>query len=479
MNISALKKNKKKGLKTVLFIMVSLIAIQIHAQPKINGNFKVYTKQKVSLFIYKGFKKEQVATTTTDSLGNFSFDYPQNYTGVGFLQIAKGGIEVLLNNTKTFTINGVDIQNIDSLYCNNNAETNALYTYYNEQLAREKALSGWRYLKQVYKNVPYLQQQKQNKLISKQIQLLENERHKYIKSQPTDSYLRWYIPLISLVRDIPLSIMRYQDRIPQHIDFFMHIDFSDQRFYNSGLMSVVMDKYYFMLENMGKPLDSIYIEMNHASDYIVETLENKRPEWLEEVGMYLFKLFEKRSLFTAADHLSVTMLEQTKVTLSDDARNRFEGYRTMKKGNLAPDIDFSKAIALQKTKGNDSLQVFMKDHTSLSSINSKYKLVIFGESGCPDCESQMRKIENMYPQLLRKDIKVVYVSLDTSAKSFKTSAEKYSWISYFDYKGWDSKPVLDYHVFASPTIYLLGDNLEILYKIVSPEHLGAVLKVLK
>ncbi|GEM_PF-799568 len=480
MNISVLKKDRKRGLKAALFIAVLLLTVQISAQPKINGCFKAYNNKKISLFIYKGFKKEQAATTTADSIGNFSFDYPKDYNGVGFLQIDKaGGIEVLLNKATTFTIKGTDIQNIDSLSCHNNSETNALYTYYSQQLAREKALSGWRYLKQVYQNVPYLQQQKQNKLIIKQIHLLENERDKYIKSQPSDSYLCWYLPLVSLVRDIPVSIMRYQERIPTHIDFFMHTDFSDRRFYHSGLMSVVMDKYYFMLENMGQPLDSIYIEMNHTSDHIVETLASKRPEWLEEVSIYLFKLFEKRSLFKAAEHLSVSMLKQTKVELSGNARNRFEGYHTMKKGNAAPDIDFSRAIALQKNKDNDRLQVFMKGYRSLSSINSKYKLVIFGESGCPDCEKQMRKIEGMYPQLLRKDVKVVYVSLDTSAKDFKAAAEKYPWISYFDYKGWDSKPVLDYHVFASPTIYLLGDNREILYKIVSPEHLGAVLKVLK
>jgi hypothetical protein len=463
-----------------MVITTVLLTTQLQAQPKIKGCLSEYSKQKVSLFIYKGFRKEQVATTTTDSVGNFSFDYPNDYQGVVFLQISNlGGIEILLNNANTFTIKGSSIQNIDSLHCIKNTETNALYTYYSQQLAREKALSGWRYLKQVYKNVPYLQQQKQNKLISKQISLLENERKKYLQSQPAKSYLRWYLPLVSLVRDIPVSVMRYQERIPEHIDFFMHTNFSDQRFYNSGLMSVVMDKYFFMLENMGKPLDSIYVEMNHASDYIIETIEEKRPEWLEEVGMYLFKLFEKRSLFTAAEHLSISMLDQTKVQLSDDARNRFEGYRTMKKGNTAPDIDFSKAIALQKAKGNDSLQVFLKNYTSLSSINSKYKLIIFGESDCPDCQRQMKKIESMYPQLLRLDVKVVYVSLDSSVKTFKTSANKYPWISYFDYNGWDSKPVLDYHVFASPTIYLLGDNLKILYKIVSPEHLGAVLKVLK
>ena len=84
----------------------------------------------------------------------------------------------------------------------------------------------------------------------------------------------------------------------------------------------------------------------------------------------------------------------------------------------------------------------------------------------------------MYPELKVHNMEVVYVSLDTEKSDFEPVAAEYPWVSYFDYGGWSSKPVLDYHVFASPTIYLLGKNLEILYKVVSPEHLEAILKVL-
>ena len=463
-----------------LFILTFLLAWQVQAQELIKGHLPGHAGESVSLSGYRGFESTRIAETTVDSLGNFSFASPADYEGVAFLQLNKtNGIEVLLNRNKSFTIQGNSIRDIDSLTCENNPETNTLYTYYKQQVAREKALSGWKYLQMVYKEIPYLKKFDKTGLLDAEIRSLEKEVTDFIKKQPEGSYLAWYLPLVSLARDIPVTLQRYPERIPRHIDLFMHTDFGVGRFYHSGLLSLVLKNYYFMLENMGKPLDSVYVEMNKATDHVLETMKNKKPEWLQETSLFLFNLFEQRSLFPAAEHLILAMLSQNSCTLDSKVQNRFEGYRAMKRGKQAPDIDFSPAIAGYMENSGNGFDNYLKGYGSLSEIGSKYKLVIFGSAGCPGCKEQLPEIKEMYPEIEKHDMEVVYISLDATKNDFEKEAAGSPWVSYFDSGGWDSRPVVDYHVFATPTMYLLDKNLDILNKIVSPGHLEAIMRILK
>ena len=465
--------------KIYVSIIVLLLSVYVQAQ-HLTGHFPVYAGQPVGLSGYNGFKSDAFAKDTVDSLGTFVLTYPADYRGVAFLQFGtSGGIEVLLNGETDFSLTGASLQEVDSLQCEGNGPTSRLYTFYKEQQARERALAGWKYLESTYRDVPYFQSSKKEKLLSREISQLEKEKELFIRRQGADSYLGWYLPLVSLVRDIPMSVQRYRERIPEHISFFMHTNFCDERFWCSGLFSLLLDNYYFMIENMGKPQDSMYVEMNRSTDYLLANLLDGKPDWVEEAGIYLFKLFEKRSLFAAAEHLSLSLLDMPGVQLSDDARKRFEGYRAMKKGNQAPDIDFAATTSIATGPATTVFERYLKGHRSLSEIDSKYKLVIFGEAACPDCRRQAQKIKYKYADLQQHGIEVVYLSLDTDIHEFEQVAPNYPWLSYFDGKGWEGKPVLDYHVFASPTIYLLGDDLKILYKVVSPEHLEAILKVLE
>jgi thioredoxin-related protein len=173
------------------------------------------------------------------------------------------------------------------------------------------------------------------------------------------------------------------------------------------------------------------------------------------------------------------MLTQNGCVLDSKVSARFEGYRTMKTGNRAPDIDFKQALAKQREKNDDSSGKYLKGYKSLSSIDSKYKLIVFGFNECPECMSQLPQLKQMYPVLQQHNMEVIYVSLDTEKSKFEAVAADKPWVSYFDYAGWEGRPVADYYVFASPTMYLLGEKEQILYKVVSPQHLEAILKMLK
>jgi hypothetical protein len=59
---------------------------------------------------------------------------------------------------------------------------------------------------------------------------------------------------------------------------------------------------------------------------------------------------------------------------------------------------------------------------------------------------------------------VVLVSLDTDQQTFNNFAGGFSFISICDYQKWESPVVQNYHVFATPTMYLLDNKQEILHR---------------
>ncbi|MBK9642095.1 MAG: redoxin domain-containing protein [Saprospiraceae bacterium] len=100
----------------------------------------------------------------------------------------------------------------------------------------------------------------------------------------------------------------------------------------------------------------------------------------------------------------------------------------------------------------------------LSDVNSNYTVVIFGASWCPQCPVELSQMIRKYPAWKAHNVEVVFVSLDERKQAFKSFASVFPFISICDYKKWESPNVKKYHVFATPTIYLLDHKQEILLR---------------
>jgi thiol-disulfide isomerase/thioredoxin len=231
------------------------------------------------------------------------------------------------------------------------------------------------------------------------------------------------------------------------------MDYTDTKLYKSGLLSDVIDSHFWLIENSGRSLDSVYIEMNISIDYMIENLLADEKK-LNEITEYLFKFLESRSLLGSSEYLAIKLLNEQSCTINNDFASQLESYRAMKVGNTAPDFLFS----------GDLLNPNNKQLTKLSDIKSKYIVVVFGASWCPACSTELLQIANVYSKWKSHDVEVVFVSLDEKAVNFKNFAKDFPFISICDYKKWDTKTVKDYHVFATPTIYLLDKNLEIILR---------------
>lgn len=51
------------------------------------------------------------------------------------------------------------------------------------------------------------------------------------------------------------------------------MDYTDPRFYKSGLLKEAIESHYWLLENMSYGLDSVHMEMNTSADYLLANLQ--------------------------------------------------------------------------------------------------------------------------------------------------------------------------------------------------------------
>jgi thiol-disulfide isomerase/thioredoxin len=211
-----------------------------------------------------------------------------------------------------------------------------------------------------------------------------------------------------------------------------------------------------LLENSGKSLDSVYIEMKISIDSMMPKLL-KNEKKLNEITNYLFDLLERHSLFQSSEYLALKVLNEVNCTIDKNLAKQLEFYRAMKKGNIAPDFSFYSSTVFPNDILRDSI-------TKLSDLKTPYTLILFGASTCPKCADEIPQINELYAKWKSQGVEVVFISLDESEKDFQQFISSFPFISSCDFKKWNSQIVESYYVFGTPTMFLLSNKREILLR---------------
>jgi thiol-disulfide isomerase/thioredoxin len=209
-------------------------------------------------------------------------------------------------------------------------------------------------------------------------------------------------------------------------------------------------------------LDQVFEEMKISIDAMLLKLVTNE-KIFNEITDYLFDLLEKHSLFQASEYLALKVLNEGSCTINSDLANQLETYRAMKKGNIAPDMIFNPSFFVNPNK------IVAK----LSTLKSKYTVVVFGASWCPKCKEELPEITKLYNKWKLKGVEVVFIALEEDKKSFMDFAKTFPFTTYSDLKKWNSKIVKDYYVFSTPTMFLLDNKREIILRPNSVKQMDA------
>ena len=96
----------------------------------------------------------------------------------------------------------------------------------------------------------------------------------------------------------------------------------------------------------------------------------------------------------------------------------------------------------------------------------EYTLLVFWATWCSHCTQMNAALTDMYPQLEAKGVKVISVSLDDKPGDLHAYIRRNDlpWDVYTDYLSWDSPVAEQFHLYATPTMFLLNDKHRLLGK---------------
>ncbi len=441
----------------LLFVLMSNI---VHAQQYFTGNLKAHAGQKISLSGFDYGKTIELDKNTIDSLGYFRLKYPSNYKGMAVLKTQDNSSLFFALTEKEIQLKGEFLRKPQTLSFKNSNENPVFWKYAKEQQIRTQALAAWKFLGPLYQSETlFIKQNKTKELIKNEQQRIEKEDVRFLKNLSAKSYMFWFLPLRKLVQDMPAAVSRYPKRIPKYISAFRNINFKDKRFKNSGLYVQLIEGHYKMLENIGQPIDKMVAEMNLSTSYLINQFSRDK-NGLNMMAKHLFHFLEKRSLFKASEFLALTLLERHDKQITPKLANKFESYRKLKVGKIAPDIQLT-------------------PQRKLSNIQ-KTTLLVFVASWCPDCKLTNEQLFKYYPKWKanKKELEIIYVSVDTDKKAFDTVYANAPWKVYADFKGWESQAVKDYHVIGTPSFFLLDKNRKIISRPKSIAQIDAILNTI-
>lgn len=452
-------------IKSITLVFCQFICFCGYAQT-LSGNFSQLTKQEIKLEGFNGLKTYPIDSVFLDEQGNFKLHYAKSDIGVGYLIAADNKPLFVILSGEDVEIQGETLINTETIKVVKGQENKWFEQYAKEHPKREQALSAWVYLENIYQQDSLFAKQKALALaIKEEKKRINEEDAQFLASLPNRSYVSWYLPTRKLISSVSVVAQYRTQEIPATLAAFRNLDYTDPRLYKSGLFKDAIDNYFWLLENSGKSLDSVFVEMKISIDAMMKYLikDNKK---LNEVTDYLFDLLERQSLFQASAYLAIKVLNEESCTIDSNLAKQLETYRAMKKGNIAPDMDFEKAFFTKPTQSIGNL----------SDLKSPYTLVVFGASWCPKCNEELPEIFAFYNNWKAKGVEVVFISLEDDRKSFMDFAEKFPFLSYSDLKKWDSKIATDYYVFATPTLFLLNNKREILLRPNSAKQVDAWIK---
>jgi thiol-disulfide isomerase/thioredoxin len=451
--------------RTILVFAVFLLSFGINCQT-IKGTFPLLAGQEIRLEGFYGFDTYLISRTNVSEDGKFILDYPEASYGMGRLISIDERPFVVVLSGEDIVLKGGSFSHPETIEIINGRENLLFEKYATEHSRREQALSAWEYLERIYVMDPMFAFHKDPvNSILREIQRIKNEDRGFLESLDPEAYISWYLPVRKLVSSVP-TIAQYRPReISGAIAAFRNMDHADARLYRSGLLRDVIESHFWLIENSGRSLDSVFIEMNISIDYMIDHIATDEKKF-NEITDYLFKLLERRSLFGSSEYLALKVLNEVSCTVDNDLAAQLESYRAMKPGNMAPDVAFSGDVIAPGYGPSDI-------PGRLSDLKSNYILIVFGAGWCPGCPEELSRIARLHGKWKSHGVEVVFVSLDEERQVFENFAGSFPFISTCDYQKWKGPVVKAWHVFATPTLYLLDSKQEILLRPNSARHMDA------
>ena len=144
--------------------------------------------------------------------------------------------------------------------------------------------------------------------------------------------------------------------------------------------------------------------------------------------------------------------------LESSISRRIDQARNFQIGNSVPNI------IINDLSGNQ---------IELNKINSEQILILFYASWCPHCQTIVPQVFDLYKKQREKKFEVLAISIDTSRVDWLEYIRdnNLNWFNVADDNGWEGKAATDYYIYATPSMFLVDKQLQLITKPSSIEEL--------
>ncbi|PLX14850.1 MAG: hypothetical protein C0598_00480 [Marinilabiliales bacterium] len=445
----------------IVIILFGCIAAT-YSQHTINGSINGLKNTKVYLLQVKGQSKSTLDTAFCNNEGSFTFNLNQDLP-VGMYTINTGtnqNIELIYNNENIrFVSSGNSaednvqiVESIENLIWYDYLYTKGFNQYKMEVI--EQLLMSYPPGDKYYEYTENYYQNLQTNISSRSKELITNNPNTL-----ASRYIKVDMPVFA---PYGLSENDKQKYLIEH--HFDNTDFSDTLLLRSNILSSKVIKYLSLYQSPSYTKQTLEDELIVAIDSVLNyaIVEQKTYEWLVD---FLLKGFEAIGFERGLNHIA----EQNK--LSELCVN------TDRKQSLERRMEMIKKLAIGKKSPDFTTKDISGDEINLYNINSEKTILIFWASWCPHCTEVLPVLKEYYERESREKLEVIAVSIDEYESDLMNYLKDnpYEWINIAEFKGWDGPTAVKYDVHATPTIFVLDKDKNIVAK---PTNKAGIKKVL-
>ena len=229
----------------------------------LTATFPSMAGELVRFGTFQGIQSRTLDSVRVGANGTFSFSFKTDKPAIGYLITAENKpYFLILDKNERIRLQGGHLSFSESVQILEGQQNQAFATYAVQHPRREQALSAWGYLEKIYTlDSMFAVQAVPSQAIQSEKVRIKQEDQSYLEALNPSWYVRWYLPIRRLVSDVSTIAQYRTEEIPATITAFRTLDYTDERLYRSGLLKDAIESHFWLLENSGRSLDSVYLEM--------------------------------------------------------------------------------------------------------------------------------------------------------------------------------------------------------------------------
>ncbi len=248
-----------KTANAFILLIFSILSVSISAQHTITGNFPLLAGQQVRMVGFEGFGSYTIDSARVSGKGVFKLTYTDKDRGMGYLAAEDNKAYFVVLANEDIQLKGKVLSVPESVVTLSGKENQLFVQYATGHPKREQALSAWVYLQKIYRADSLFSLQKlPSQAIEAEMQRIKQEDIYFLNNLDTNTYISWYLPVRKLVSSVSTVAQYSTEEIPATLTAFRNINYTDDRLYKSGLYKDVVDSHFWLLENMGQSLDTVF-----------------------------------------------------------------------------------------------------------------------------------------------------------------------------------------------------------------------------